>query len=592
MYDKRVKPNTTLLRRVLPPLLVSLCSLTAHAQATRLDGPIGDVDPRVYDPTVGPGAIIGLDTTWVARHLALYGGLTLNLANDELVARQPDGEPVGPLRMRFIATLGLGLGLADQLDLQVALPLHSTEEFLADRETAVGLGDMKVTLRWRALGPALSEPGFGLAVQANLWLPTGGSVAHSTDGGVVFEPRLIADYRFASGAVLAAHVGFRLRPAERVLNLAFDDELRFGAGAELPVAALGAHVPLSLIGELEGALGLGSATFDPDDGFSTRKTPIEARLGLRVRTGDWAVTAAGGFGLTDGYGTPDYRAVIQIGWSGGPTPVPEPPERPSATATGPDSAPSGKAPTFPPAPGFAEAAPAPGSSAPDPGAPPTPAPAAEAFDAAVTTDPDPDIDGVAGERDRCPNVPEDLDGHMDEDGCPDPDNDGDGVLDTADQCPTTLETPNGIDDEDGCPDEGEAQVVAKQGVIELAQTIEFNSGSNVLAASAKPLLDQIAAVIKANPQVRRVRIEGHTDNQGDEEMNVDLSERRAERVRFELVQRGVERERMLPRGFGSTRPIAPNTTNAGRKKNRRVEFRVIDPPPPGQPRIELEEVTP
>lgn len=116
----------------------------------------------------------------------------------------------------------------------------------------------------------------------------------------------------------------------------------------------------------------------------------------------------------------------------------------------------------------------------------------------------------------------------------------------------------------------------------------------MLAPSAGALLDQIAAVIKANPQVRRVRVEGHTDNLGDEEMNVDLSERRAERVRFELAKRGVERDRMLPRGFGSTRPIAPNTTKDGRKKNRRVEFRVIDPPPPGQPRIDFDasEVTP
>lgn len=587
--------QATPLRSVLPPLLVALCASTAFSQSARLDGPIGDVDPRIYDPAAGPGALIGLDTTWIAGHLDVYGALTLNVANDELVARQPDGEPVGPLRLRFITTLGLGLGLFDALDLQVALPLHTTEEFVSNRETAVGLGDVAVTLRWRALG---ADGGLGLAIQAGLWLPTGGSVAHSTDGGVVFEPRIVADYRFGSGAVLAAHIGFRLRPAERVLNLAFDDELRFGVGGELPMATLGAHVPVSLIGELEGALGLGSATFDPDDGFTTRKTPLEARMGLRVHAGDWAITAAGGFGLTDGYGTPDYRGVIKIGWSASSPPVPEPPPRPtdvvSATTT------TGPAPTFPPAPAFPAPAPArttqPTGEGPTPDAltdAPTDAPdALAAFDGAVASDPDPDNDGVAGTLDRCPAVAEDADGYLDQDGCPDPDNDGDGVLDAADRCPTTLETPNGLEDDDGCPDAGEATVVAKDGVIELSQTIEFNSGSNVLAPTAAALLDQIASVLKANPHVRRVRVEGHTDNEGDEEMNVDLSERRAERIRFELVKRGVDRDRMLPRGFGSTRPVAPNTSTAGRKKNRRVEFRVIDPPPPGAPRIDFDSRVP
>jgi outer membrane protein OmpA-like peptidoglycan-associated protein len=564
--------------------------IPAQAQ-NRLDGPIGDVDPRMYDATMGPAALLGLDTTWVVPHFAFYGGLSFNLANDELVARQPNGEPVGPLRLRFISTLGLGLGIADALDLQVALPLHTTEEFVASgRETAIGLGDLKVTLRWRALSGDGGR-GFGLALQAGLWLPTGGGANLSTDGEPVFEPRVIADYRLSDGVVIAGHLGYRIRPDTQVLNLAFGDELRFGAGVEVPVAALGAYEPLSILAEIEGAVGLGTGDFDPDDGISGRKVPIEARLGLRWRSPEWAVTVAGGTGLTDGYGTPDYRLLVTVGWSGAGSATPEPPPRPStsAAATGPDGQPSSATPTFPPAPTL----PIPGDAAPTPGAPDTTpssdaAAALAAFDAVVANDPDPDNDGVAGAADQCPYVPEDLDGHMDQDGCPDPDNDGDGVLDAADKCPTELETPNGFEDEDGCPDIGEASVVAKDGVIELKQTIEFNSGSNVLAKSAAALLDQIAAVLKANPQVRRVRVEGHTDNQGDEEMNVDLSERRAERVRVELTKRGVERDRLLPRGFGSTRPIADNRTNAGRKANRRVEFRVIDPAPPGQPRIDFD----
>jgi hypothetical protein len=66
--------------------------------------------------------------------------------------------------------------------------------------------------------------------------------------------------------------------------------------------------------------------------------------------------------------------------------------------------------------------------------------------------PDKDGDGVHDDDDACPDLVEDQDGFLDEDGCPDPDNDGDGVRDDLDQCPAEAESENGVDDEDGCPE--------------------------------------------------------------------------------------------------------------------------------------------
>ena len=166
------------------------------------------------------------------------------------------------------------------------------------------------------------------------------------------------------------------------------------------------------------------------------------------------------------------------------------------------------------------------------------------------------------------------------------------MLDAADKCPTELETPNGIADDDGCPDAGEVNVVAKNGVIELTQTIEFQSGSDVLAKSAAPLIAQVAAMLKANAVIKRLRIEGHTDGDGDLEMNVDLSERRAARVRQKLMELGIDGARLLPKGYGSTRGVTTNATPEGRKKNRRVEFRIIDPWPVGVPRIDFDDPVP
>ena len=69
-----------------------------------------------------------------------------------------------------------------------------------------------------------------------------------------------------------------------------------------------------------------------------------------------------------------------------------------------------------------------------------------------------------------------------------------------------------------------------------------------------------------------MRIDGHTDNLGDPQLNLRLSEQRAESVKSELVKRGLPSSRLEVQGFGETQPMSPNDTKAGRAKNRRVEF--------------------
>ena len=73
----------------------------------------------------------------------------------------------------------------------------------------------------------------------------------------------------------------------------------------------------------------------------------------------------------------------------------------------------------------------------------------------------------------------------------------------------------------------------------------------------------------------RVQVEGHTDERGRASMNLALSQARAEAVVGALIRRGVRAERLVPRGFGPSSPVASNATRQGREKNRRVEFRVL-----------------
>lgn len=191
---------------------------------------------------------------------------------------------------------------------------------------------------------------------------------------------------------------------------------------------------------------------------------------------------------------------------------------------------------------------------------------------------DRDHDGVDDDRDMCPDDPEDRDADHDSDGCPeeDADDDKDGVPNVDDACPTEKETINGIDDDDGCPDEGEPRVMYEDGELVMRDKIHFRTGSAELEPQSRRTLDQVALVLKAHPEVEHVRVEGHTDETGTREFNLELSERRAEAVRNYLIRRGVRPSRLEAKGYGPDRPIAKGDDEASRAKNRRVEFVVDD----------------
>lgn len=209
---------------------------------------------------------------------------------------------------------------------------------------------------------------------------------------------------------------------------------------------------------------------------------------------------------------------------------------------------------------------------------------------------DNDSDGIADTSDACPGDAEDRDGFKDEDGCPEADNDADGVMDANDKCPDQAEDVDGVEDKDGCPDldndaDGVADAIdacpdtpagAKVGTDGCPTTaavkssmvltgVRFNSGSAVLDPSSNTSLDEVAASLKAHPEVH-VEIQGHTDDKGEAEANRELSSRRAEAVRQYLISAGIDAGRLTAVGYGEDLPIADNTTEAGRATNRRVEL--------------------
>ena len=184
---------------------------------------------------------------------------------------------------------------------------------------------------------------------------------------------------------------------------------------------------------------------------------------------------------------------------------------------------------------------------------------------------DSDGDGITDGQDRCPEEAEDLDGFQDNDGCPEPDNDRDGVGDDEDECPEDAEEPGG--DKDGCPDK--PRIVVRKGQVIVYGKVLFGLGSAEISPRSKHLLDDMARLLEQHKgQIRRLEIQGHTDSTGGADLNLKLSQERAQNVKAALVKRGVSERRLVARGYGEGQPIAPNFTNAGRARNRRVDFAI------------------
>jgi OmpA-OmpF porin, OOP family len=224
---------------------------------------------------------------------------------------------------------------------------------------------------------------------------------------------------------------------------------------------------------------------------------------------------------------------------------------------------------------------------------------------------DNDKDGVLDPADECPLVP----GPVATNGCPD--RDGDKIADKDDKCPDEPGIPRPddpskhgcprldkdgdrfYDDEDACPDkpgvswEGQDDwkkknpkggngcpppltlVIIKKDRIELKQQPQFDTAKATIKPASAELLRQVATAIRTMQDVKKIIIEGHTDDVGGDDYNMGLSTDRANSVRLWLI----EKEKIDPSvlesvGYGETRPIASNRTSAGRQQNRRVDFKV------------------
>lgn len=185
--------------------------------------------------------------------------------------------------------------------------------------------------------------------------------------------------------------------------------------------------------------------------------------------------------------------------------------------------------------------------------------------AALKGCPDTDGDGVADKNDGCVTVA----GPKENKGCPWPDTDGDGILDKDDACPTVA----GVREERGCPAKPK-EVITKEAKAQLdafARNVYFNTSKDTFTPGTTAQLDKIAEIMAQYPDAN-FTIDGHTDSDGSDAMNLDLSKRRAAAVERYLAGKGISAARLTSAGFGESRPVADNKTKEGKAQNRRVEI--------------------
>ena len=511
-------------------------------------------------------------------------GLHANYMHNPLVVYAERLRVGNAISHRASAEVVASVGLLSWLELGFAIPFtgyQTGEPGLPTQSIASsGLQDPRVHAKFEIVS-AKRAGGFGMAFVPEMTLPFGDDQAFLGAGGITGHPQMVFDLHtdWLLGFRIGTAAGVRIRPDVEIGNLALSHEATYRLGAGLAILKVG-QTKLDAIGEFYGTTQLTEFVSD------TARSPLIGVVGLKNYTdvdyGHQLITTFGvGVGLNRGYGAPDYQGMVGVmyrrwlsdrdgdGIYDDEDYCPEDPEDKD---------------------GFEDA-----NGCPDPDndkdgipdvsdrCPSFPEDIDQYKDLDGCPDPDNDRDQILDKDDKCPNVPEDLDGIQDEDGCPEDDSDTDGIPDAQDRCPYEKETINGVEDDDGCPDEGKSSIEVTSKSIRITQKIFFELNSARIDSESYIILNQVALSMKANPQIGKIRIEGHADERGSDDYNLLLTQKRAESVMQYLVDRGVAPERLEAVGYGEMRPLILESNDSAWELNRRVEFTIVESgAPPSQ----------
>ena len=531
--------------------LISLILFVILCTPNRVYGGLPEIELQQFKPAPGASDYLNLFGTTPLPHLSLNYGLYMNMADAPLRMSAPGNPKHRTVDTQFTFDLLVAAGFFDLMEVGLVLPVtaymksEGLEPFTdsegnllsGDQLSTAGLGDIRLSVKGTFLN--IIEDPVGLALILIGYFPTGDEGSFKGDQSMGIEPKVALEIPIKLNFRLALNIGFKLRKGTADFRgHLIGNELTYGLGASIPIF----FERLALIIEFDGALSFTDDTY----GITEVKIPFEAIAGLRYELNEYITISGGmGGGFTKGYGTPSFRWFLGVGgqWV-----------RKESFTNDLDgdgiSSPSDQCPDekedhddfqdedgCPDLDNDKDGVPdeldecnntSPGESVSNKGCP----------------ERDFDGDGVTGKADQCPEESEDPDGFQDDDGCPDYDNDQDGVPDFRDQCPYSKERWNGLNDDDGCSDTNPDKNAYMEGDrIIVKEKIYFQSGKNTIRKVSQKTLDDVAEIMLAHPKIIKIRIEGHTDDRGDDDTNLDLGQERADAVRDFLIDSGVDGDR-------------------------------------------------
>ena len=598
-------------------ILMMAAGLPAFAQDGAADTNgvvVPKVDAQLYRMPVDAERTLWTDDAGVAPNGYWRAKLGFNYANDPLVYRYPDGTETSVLGNAAQANL-IGAATYARLRLGVDVPIWLATAGDLGNAGGAGLGDLAIDLKGTVLDR--NESPIGLALGGRFSLPTASVDAPVGSDGLGWSLQVIADKEIGP-VLVAANLGTQGVPPATLQGVEWDDQFFYRLGAGY---ALEEDARYGISADLAGRLAYG--------GLGTAGAPLEVLFGGWNRFGDdWVLRAGAGTGLTSGIGAPDFRAVLSFGYE--PPLVRDSDEDglldsedackdepedmdgwmdtdgcPDATTQVMVTVQNSKLEAIP------ETVTIVGTHAGDksggadltvdlhPGAWPVKVtapryapheesitvPEGGTYQVVVTLDP------LFGEVQL---VVTDLEGNPIDASA----RGGDGTLHDAsggsarfemDAGPQTLMVQASGFSPRRAPisiDAGQVTELALQLAparakvtkekIEILDKVFFDTGKATIKSASFALLDDVAALLDANPDIKKIRVDGHTDSRGSARTNLRLSQARADSVKAYIVGKGVAADRLEAVGYGEEKPIDDAASKAAYEQNRRVEFNILE----------------
>ena len=588
------------IRRALPRMGLWLLLLGAvlggAANTARAQAPTTtNFTASRFQPMGGAYDILAVQSAGVAPHERFGFWLIANYAHNQLRLISTDGQELVLLNDRLAVDLGGTVGFGDRFELSLAVPISifqngSSAAFIGSSlnsgPSAWGFGDIRITPKALIWQNDTWRLGFALPIS----VPSGRASAYTGYGTLTANPELALDLNTGMNLRFIANAGVAIRPTRQYVQAQIGSAFTYGLGADYLLAQY-----WRLLGTLQGEVVFGEP--------SIVGKPLEGLVAAGWHLArDWELLLGIGKGATNGYGEPRVRILAGITFFS--PHADEPPPAPAPVVEAPVAAPVVIAP--PP-----ETSQDPDSDADG---------VVDALDVCPQTPkgkypdqsrqgcpmPDSDGDGVLDSNDTCPQVPAGASPDANRPGCPEIDTDGDGVPNSTDVCPTVpagvyadqnparLGCPMADRDNDGVPDAADACPDVKgapstdskkngcPGIVQIdnfqirtLKPVLFATGTATLLPESSAVMEGVAEALRAQPEITKCSVEGHTDSKGDAKKNLALSVARAKTCYDWLTAHGIAADRLESSGYGKDRPIASNDTSDGRTRNRRVDFKII-----------------